>query len=456
MKNLNRLNAEKKLVLMMLTIMFIVVNVFLFYMAYARVKSNIEHASSKISSEINATIRENSSIATLLAATIHPYRKADVELSNSKINMIDVFTKTLSANESAITKSYYTDGKEMRSLSGKRIIANSSERSAQLSKVNNYIQETTRTLKNLHGFTAPNIFHSNIHNEINRHHSWFTIGVPVVITDYTSHATLIPGIIATDYTIDKIFTLFDNVFNRNGLDINRYNINIHSLGFSDTKMTISTSGFSLINFKIPDVNFVGDYHIATTTSLRSLFNSTPEIFINTNLLMTFISLLFLMLHNSSLKMLNRLVTDSLTQALSREGGRLVIEGLSARKGQVLVITDLNDFKIINDTYGHQTGDEALIAFSRYVMDSLQENDSMIRMGGDEFILLIGDASVRQVEDKMALLAEGLQSFHHEHDVIPLTFSYGVSEITRDFSDSYKRADERLYQMKKQLHTRKGS
>lgn len=439
----------------MLTIMFITVNVFLFYIAYATVKSNIEHASSKISSEINTTIRANSSIAALLASSTHPYRKADARSLNSNINMTTAFTKALLTNEIAITKSYYTDGKDMRSLSGKRIVVNSSDRSVQLSEVNNYIQKTTRTLQNTQGITVPNFFHSSIQNEINRHHSWFTIGVPVVITDFTSHTTLIPGIIATDYTTAKIFTLFDSVFNNNKLDINRYNISIRSLNSNDTKMTISTSGFSLVNFKLPDVNFVGDYHIATTTSLRSLFNSTPEIFINTNLLMTFISLLFLMLHNSSLKMLNRLVTDQLTQALSREGGRLVIEGLSAKKGQVLVITDLNDFKIINDTYGHQTGDEALTAFSRYVMDSLQENDSMIRMGGDEFILLIGDASVRQVEDKMALLAEGLQSFHHEHDVIPLTFSYGVSEITRDFSDSYKRADERLYQMKKQIHTRKG-
>ncbi|MRS13303.1 diguanylate cyclase [Enterobacteriaceae bacterium RIT691] len=451
MKNLNRLNSEKKIVIMMLTVMFVAVNIFTFYISYSRVKTNIEHIASKISGEINNNIRENYSIASLLATKFHSSEKLSTPSTHTAF---DDFAKTFSTIDNFKFSRYYTDGKRILPFTENPMKVDDTDRIHMLSDVSDYIQKTTKELNRAHGFAVPDLYYSSIHKGMNSQHSWIAIGIPVVINDYSSHVTITPGIIATDYTAKEIFDLFDEEFKINNLDVNAYSINIHSRKSNVPTMIISESGLSLFDFSIPGVNLTNGYYITSAVNLRTLINSAPEIFINANLLMTFVSLLFLMLHNSSLQMLNRLITDSLTQALSREGGRLVIEGMSAKKGQVIIVTDLNDFKIINDTYGHHAGDEALAYFTGYVMSELREKDSMIRMGGDEFMLLMSDVSVKQAEDKMAQLAEGLHSFPHEGCEIPLTFSYGVSAITDEFSDSYKNADERLYEMKHRHHAQK--
>lgn len=483
-KNLNQLNSEKKLFLMMLIILFFVVNTFVLYVSYSRVRTNLEQAASNIVNSMNIDSKENSRIAYLMAAKLQPNSEFDKfsesnngeptnnslnneelyedapeghnerDALNSYFNVTVDFSKMLSRKINIVTPSYYTNGEKVFLFSEKSMNLDSINRAAQGHYVKTYLQETTNKLNNLHGFAVPDLFYSNIYNAVNSQFSWITLGVPVVIKNHVTHLNSAPGIIATDYTSDELYALLNKQLKQNRLDINRYDINVHSLAPNGTTMKISTSFFSLFNFKIPDISLTNGYYITASVNLRSLINTAPGVFINTNLLLTFVSLLFLTLHNSSLDMLNRLITDSLTQALSREGGRLVIEGMSAKDGQVVVVTDLNDFKIINDTYGHQTGDEALVYFSRYIMNSLSEKDSMIRMGGDEFMLLFRDISVQQVMEKMALLAEGLHSFPHEQCEIPLTFSYGVSEVTSDFSDCYKKADQRLYQMKKQHHAQK--
>jgi diguanylate cyclase (GGDEF)-like protein len=159
--------------------------------------------------------------------------------------------------------------------------------------------------------------------------------------------------------------------------------------------------------------------------------------------------IFLKAHRNSVLMMSKLTTDSLTKALSREGGRVVIERLKEMPEVVLVVMDLNDFKMINDTWGHHAGDEALVYFSRYIMQDIRQGDALIRMGGDEFVLLLQNITVQNAQVKLSALEKGLRSFPFEQQDIPLSFSFGVSEFSGDFTDSYKKADEDLYQMKKE-------
>ena len=64
----------------------------------------------------------------------------------------------------------------------------------------------------------------------------------------------------------------------------------------------------------------------------------------------------------------------------------------------VAIIDIDDFKIFNDTYGHNTGDLALSETSRIIRENLSENDMLIRYGGDEFLIIMPDVSV----DKMCI------------------------------------------------------
>lgn len=105
----------------------------------------------------------------------------------------------------------------------------------------------------------------------------------------------------------------------------------------------------------------------------------------------------LALHDSLTGLPNRLLFDELLDATTR---RIRRTGAQA----ALMLLDLDDFKRINDTHGHQRGDEVLCAFSRRLRESLRNADTVARLGGDEFAVLIGDPSdldaARSVAEKL--------------------------------------------------------
>ena len=71
------------------------------------------------------------------------------------------------------------------------------------------------------------------------------------------------------------------------------------------------------------------------------------------------------------------------------------------------------------------------------------------MGGDEFVLLLQNMTIAQAHQMMAKRVAEHSCFPLENTAVPLSFSYGISELTHGFTESYKRADEELYEMKKQ-------
>jgi diguanylate cyclase (GGDEF)-like protein len=114
----------------------------------------------------------------------------------------------------------------------------------------------------------------------------------------------------------------------------------------------------------------------------------------------------------------------------------------------LVCIDIDDFKIINDTMGHATGDTALRNLSKCITGMLRESDSVFRIGGDEFVI-IADGTDRtaalQLTEKIRHTVEGT-------DIVPnhaLTISLGVTLLKdNDTTDTWlDRADTELYKAK---------
>ncbi|MCS2170545.1 GGDEF domain-containing protein [Scandinavium sp. TWS1a] len=485
MKNSDQLKSEKKLVLCVLMIIFIMINVFMLYFSFSKARTNIELVSSDIVNVINKDARNNSSMASSLGSMLqlsnsvidkildisiedainYPHYGTDNQTQARWNNMLDVehrkkflilhaFWRSFGREYKSKFSTYYTDGDSgyYYALDDDKVIK-ISENNPHF-RLTNYLLNTAKELNDSHGFTVPELFYSNVYEDSHTHLPSITIGVPVVLNNFTSRASKVSGIIATDYTRKDLTTLFEDGFKKLNTKINGYEISIHSVKQNDIAMSISTHKNALPDLTVNHIKLTPGYYINTKIHLNMLINSRPEMFILSNLVMLFVFMLFLKAHNNSAMMMNKLTTDSLTQALSREGGKFVIENLSAGDSAVLVVIDLNDFKIINDTYGHHTGDDALVFFSRYVMKDLCDGDSLIRMGGDEFVLLLRNVAVGHVEDKMARLAKGLSSFPHEGYDIPLTFSYGISLFIDDFTDCYKKADENLYQMKRVHHATK--
>lgn len=114
--------------------------------------------------------------------------------------------------------------------------------------------------------------------------------------------------------------------------------------------------------------------------------------------------------------------------------------------------DLDDFKPVNDKYGHKIGDELLIAVSERITSTLRESDSISRQGGDEFILLLGDVySQLQVEKLLdRLLFYISQPYKIEGKALQITATAGVTIYPSDDSDIdtlIRHADQSMYKAK---------
>ena len=118
----------------------------------------------------------------------------------------------------------------------------------------------------------------------------------------------------------------------------------------------------------------------------------------------------------------------------------------------MIVADLDNFKKINDRYGHQAGDQALIAFAEVCRKEIRDSDILGRLGGEEFALLLPETPLSQAR----ILAERIRKATAAVDillkdrVIKITVSIGVAEIGTDerpLESALHRADLAMYQAK---------
>jgi len=117
----------------------------------------------------------------------------------------------------------------------------------------------------------------------------------------------------------------------------------------------------------------------------------------------------------------------------------------------LCFIDIDHFKAINDTYGHEMGDEILKLLVRTISASLRKNDVIGRLGGEEFVVLISDVDqdgLLKVAEKIRSLIENSKLRHQKHEVT-MTISIGATLIDpKDTSESIlQRADLLMYRSK---------
>ncbi|MBU0500711.1 MAG: diguanylate cyclase [Gammaproteobacteria bacterium] len=122
-----------------------------------------------------------------------------------------------------------------------------------------------------------------------------------------------------------------------------------------------------------------------------------------------------------------------------------------RRPLCLVVWDVDDFKTINDIYGHRTGDEVLGFIGRIFLGRLRETDFVARYGGEEFVMLLPGASLEQASRVAEEIRRGVSDrpFNAGMKRVPVTISCGVCEFRNgDSSDSvFGRAERALYQAK---------
>ena len=150
-------------------------------------------------------------------------------------------------------------------------------------------------------------------------------------------------------------------------------------------------------------------------------------------------------------------TDQLTQIANRRGLLQAFEAERARMERTgsnlcVGLLDIDNFKRLNDEFGHAAGDEALRSLAAVVSRTLRPTDVTARYGGEEFVVLLPDTPVEEGQLILTRLQRSLTGglFMHEERQIFVTFSAGVTAYQdgERIEDALERADQALYQAKR--------
>ncbi|GAB1622645.1 sensor domain-containing diguanylate cyclase [Agarivorans albus] len=151
------------------------------------------------------------------------------------------------------------------------------------------------------------------------------------------------------------------------------------------------------------------------------------------------------------------ITDELTSISNRRGFmKLANYSFAMCRRQVISLTiaymDLDQFKPINDQYGHAEGDNALRLFAEQMRVSFRESDLFARMGGDEFVVMFTDTNEADATEILQRFTSDLSAAAKQHKLAyPLCFSYGLLEV--DFTQypsidsALEQADQLMYRQK---------
>nr|WP_319777104.1 diguanylate cyclase [uncultured Sphaerochaeta sp.] len=151
-------------------------------------------------------------------------------------------------------------------------------------------------------------------------------------------------------------------------------------------------------------------------------------------------------------MVSDLEKDQLTGFLTRKSFDRTMNQIFTDVGQtelVVAMVDIDHFKRVNDTYGHQKGDEVISAIAGICSRTLRGNDILGRFGGEEFIILLFNTTGKNAVMTMDRIRRKIQAMEIPGIKIPVTVSVGVSIRSTDdtVNSLIKRADEALYDAK---------
>ncbi len=151
---------------------------------------------------------------------------------------------------------------------------------------------------------------------------------------------------------------------------------------------------------------------------------------------------------------DRAVKDHLTGVYNRlfmfESLERIVEMVKRTEGRTycLVYIDLDNFKSVNDRFGHLEGDRVLRKVAELLRSSFRKGDMVGRVGGDEFLILVYDCGRVKLGKRLELLVAKVEDLFQKHRI---SFSYGIVEIPTDgveVSRLLKLADRRMYEMKR--------
>jgi len=168
--------------------------------------------------------------------------------------------------------------------------------------------------------------------------------------------------------------------------------------------------------------------------------------------------------NETIKNLNQQISilektsnlDPLTRTYNRRALDSYLTSICNMKGKVpdtrILLIDIDDFKVVNDSYGHLAGDRILIFLAKLINTTLRDGDKVFRFGGEEFLILLNRSNDQACESISRRILEGVRSntlLYKAHN-IKITLSMGSTKFQEDdtFETFIERADAALLKAKR--------
>ena len=196
------------------------------------------------------------------------------------------------------------------------------------------------------------------------------------------------------------------------------------------------------------ISIVNRYYQKTYKVIKSLNNYMIKNDNNTQLLQIVIFLLAItavlsyIFYSLKEQFKNDSLKDHLTDTFNRRFFFEEIKNLP-NTTHSLVMTDMDYFKKINDTYGHDMGDFVLKEFTRLIKENIRKEDEIFRWGGEEFIILFKNMNAKQAQQKIEYIKNLIEN--HNFNGIRITASFGIKEINgKPTQEDLKTLDNALY------------
>lgn len=142
--------------------------------------------------------------------------------------------------------------------------------------------------------------------------------------------------------------------------------------------------------------------------------------------------------------------------LEQRGAELVLESRESDRALSLALLDLDNFKQINDRFGHGAGDAVLIAMAQMLRDATRGGDLLVRLGGEEFVVLLPGAGPKEAMEACERLRRSVEQRSTWPELPPgqrVTLSGGLCTRGGPLSDRLRNADRALYQAKREGRNR---
>lgn len=147
--------------------------------------------------------------------------------------------------------------------------------------------------------------------------------------------------------------------------------------------------------------------------------------------------------------------DTLTGLLNRRGydaavQRVITDARLFNENFQLMVIDLDEFKAVNDTAGHEAGDWVLQKVAEIMLEHTRETDYCCRLGGDEFVVLLLNCPIKRAEIIAQNIAADIAQMHKEKNIVQVTASIGITALRDDDEDEQdilRRADKAAYKAK---------